>query len=319
FSSKGARPDPNMMAGGDLDGDIYFCIWDPSLVPKEEFSPMDYTPPTARSLPTDAAHHPHAMGDFFVEFMKNDNLGQIANAHVVFADLNILGPKSTECLKLAALHSTAVDFAKTGVPAVMQPGLIVPKYPDFMENTTKPSYVSTKILGQLYRRAKAAPWGDACLVESKQLFHDVRLLRPGYQAFLAEADWHCYHYSMELWALACFYNVEQEIELVSGYIRKLSRQVCRQRGQRMAQDVSERLERAVRAIQSKYQDIFWAEFQEDRDDDRVLQKAAAWYYTAYTYLWDTGDAPYLSFGWLALEPMCRLLEMVNKKDVAEEP
>lgn len=28
FSSKGYRPVCNMMAGGDLDGDVYFVCWD---------------------------------------------------------------------------------------------------------------------------------------------------------------------------------------------------------------------------------------------------------------------------------------------------
>jgi RNA-dependent RNA polymerase len=28
FSSKGHRPACNMMAGGDLDGDVYFVCWD---------------------------------------------------------------------------------------------------------------------------------------------------------------------------------------------------------------------------------------------------------------------------------------------------
>lgn len=32
FSSKGERPSCNMMAGGDLDGDVYFVGWDKELV-----------------------------------------------------------------------------------------------------------------------------------------------------------------------------------------------------------------------------------------------------------------------------------------------
>ncbi len=28
FSSKGERPQCNMMAGGDLDGDVYFVCWE---------------------------------------------------------------------------------------------------------------------------------------------------------------------------------------------------------------------------------------------------------------------------------------------------
>ncbi len=32
FSSKGFRPVCNMMAGGDLDGDVYFVCWDKKLM-----------------------------------------------------------------------------------------------------------------------------------------------------------------------------------------------------------------------------------------------------------------------------------------------
>lgn len=42
----------------------------------------------------------------------------IANAHLVFADLSDDGAKCEPCLQLAALHSKAVDFPKSGVPAV---------------------------------------------------------------------------------------------------------------------------------------------------------------------------------------------------------
>lgn len=55
--------------------------------------------------------------DFFLNYIRNDNLGVIANAHLVFADLSEDGARCKECLQLAALHSKAVDFPKTGVPA----------------------------------------------------------------------------------------------------------------------------------------------------------------------------------------------------------
>ena len=35
FSSKGVRPACNMMAGGDLDGDVYFVCWDAELMEKQ--------------------------------------------------------------------------------------------------------------------------------------------------------------------------------------------------------------------------------------------------------------------------------------------
>ena len=56
-------------------------------------------------------------------------------------------------LELAALHSKAVDYVKTGLPAEMPKRLRPRKWPHFMEKKHKPksaTYHSDKILGQLY-------------------------------------------------------------------------------------------------------------------------------------------------------------------------
>ena len=56
-------------------------------------------------------------------------------------------------LRLADLHSVAVDYVKTGVPAVMSSDLRPKKWPHFMEKKNKPKeqiYISQKVLGQLY-------------------------------------------------------------------------------------------------------------------------------------------------------------------------
>jgi hypothetical protein len=60
----------------------------------------------------------------FVNFAMNDNLGQISTWLLAQADA--LGPDSPPCQELAALHSTAVDFPKTGKPAELDFGLVSP-------------------------------------------------------------------------------------------------------------------------------------------------------------------------------------------------
>lgn len=55
--------------------------------------------------------------EHFINVAKNDNLGQISTWLLAHADLNPDGPGCEECLELARLHSMAVDFPKTGVPA----------------------------------------------------------------------------------------------------------------------------------------------------------------------------------------------------------
>ena len=51
----------------------------------------------------------------FVKFVRNDNLGQISSWLLAHADRD--GADCEACDRLAELHSIAVDFPKTGIPA----------------------------------------------------------------------------------------------------------------------------------------------------------------------------------------------------------
>ena len=94
--------------------------------------------------------------EFFLNHWLNDNLGQISNAHVVHADHEPLKARSDKCIDLAKLFSIAVDFSKTGVPAVIPNNLRPTEYPDFMEKEDKPTYRSECIIGKLFRSVKEA-------------------------------------------------------------------------------------------------------------------------------------------------------------------
>ena len=43
FPRCGAESEPSKMGGGDLDGDCFFIIWDPALIPDNEAPALDYT------------------------------------------------------------------------------------------------------------------------------------------------------------------------------------------------------------------------------------------------------------------------------------
>lgn len=57
--------------------------------------------------------------EYFTDYIVNDSLGIIANAHTAFADKDPSKAMSPSCVELAKLFSIAVDFPKTGVPAVI--------------------------------------------------------------------------------------------------------------------------------------------------------------------------------------------------------
>jgi RNA-dependent RNA polymerase len=158
--SNGDRDIASMCSGGDLDGDDYLVIWDPDLIPQEwNHEPMDYTAP-----PPAISEGPITVDDirtFFVTHMKHDNLGRIANTHRYLADRHEKGIKHRHCLELAALHSKAVDFAKTGVPAGFPKNLKVTCWPHWAEKEKNRSYKSKRILGLMYDEVDRVPFEPA--------------------------------------------------------------------------------------------------------------------------------------------------------------
>ncbi|CAI6337736.1 unnamed protein product [Periconia digitata] len=148
----GDRDLANMCSGGDLDGDDYIVLWDPDFIPQVvNESPMDFTPekPTESDQPIQIED----IQKWFVTYMKNDSLSQIATAHLAQADFQAEGVRSETCLELARLHSQAVDYPKSGIRTIMSRELKPRKYPHFMESKTRPAhkiYRSTNILGKLY-------------------------------------------------------------------------------------------------------------------------------------------------------------------------
>ncbi|KAF2762064.1 RdRP-domain-containing protein [Pseudovirgaria hyperparasitica] len=186
FSQKGQRDLPSCLSGGDLDGDIYNIIWDQNAVRECRYvqKPADYARVTPISL--DRPVTKEDMSSFFVKFMETDQLGIIAVKHMCLADQKDAGTIDAGCKTLAEMHSTGVDYSKTGIPIDMSQlrGLKIDRHrPDFLapapianikdrteiifdaptapsaevnadEESTGPSYSyykSDKALGRLYR------------------------------------------------------------------------------------------------------------------------------------------------------------------------
>jgi RNA-dependent RNA polymerase len=68
FACNGDRSLPSMLAGGDLDGDIYSLVMDERLFPEKEYPPGDYEPSKLVQLdrPTDVGD----MANFVTEYIK---------------------------------------------------------------------------------------------------------------------------------------------------------------------------------------------------------------------------------------------------------
>ncbi len=84
-------------------------------MPKVTYEPADF--PRVNPIDIGREIETRDMTDFFINFMASDRLGQISTLHMVWADVSEHGTLAPECLKLAAMASTAVDFSKTGIAA----------------------------------------------------------------------------------------------------------------------------------------------------------------------------------------------------------
>ncbi|KAK5062829.1 hypothetical protein LTR84_004904 [Exophiala bonariae] len=144
----GDRDLPSMCSGGDLDGDDYIVCWDKDLIP-----PVWDAEPFHYNAPDPVTKDQITTGDiinFFHDYLQNDFLGRIAHAHLAAADFLDAGIRSRQCIELVNLHSMAVDYPKTGVPAQMPRDLERDQWPHFMEKKGRREYRSRKILGRLY-------------------------------------------------------------------------------------------------------------------------------------------------------------------------
>ncbi|KAI6778657.1 RNA-dependent RNA polymerase [Emericellopsis cladophorae] len=189
FSRNGRRDLPSQLSGGDLDGDLYSVIWDPAAFVSKQFEPADY--PRVSPTEVDRKVTRDDIADFFINFMKTDILGMIATRHQILADTKDEGTVDADCLKLAGLHSTAVDSSKTGIPVDVKhlpkpprtrPDFLAPAPPLKLYDLGQVAHIaddegididggyrplyhrSKKLLGRLYRNVD----------ENKIWSHDIR-------------------------------------------------------------------------------------------------------------------------------------------------
>ncbi|XP_021733652.1 RNA-dependent RNA polymerase 2-like [Chenopodium quinoa] len=307
FPQKGERPHPNECSGGDLDGDLYFISWDEKLIPPKTVAPMDYTASRPRIMDHDVTME--EIQRFFVDYMISDTLGTISTAHLVLADREPEKALSPKCLRLAELHSMAVDFAKTGAPAEM-PNVLKPKeYPDFMERWDRPSYKSEGILGKLYRATVAATipkldfsWSE----ETARAAYDPELEVPGFEDFTDAAKSCKEMYRDKMSVLLMFYGATSEDEILTGNLRAKSAYL--QRDNRRYREVTDRILESVKSLRNEAKGWFQGSCEEE---DRQ-KMASAWYHVTYHPCHCHDSANCLGFPWTVSDVLLTI-KSANKK------
>ncbi|THH34016.1 hypothetical protein EUX98_g21 [Antrodiella citrinella] len=157
FSTKGTRPLPSCLGGGDLDGDVYCCTMLEALLPKTTYGAAEYKPAEKLMLA-----RPSTMKDvanFVTEYISSDTLGIIGYTWLIIADQSKDGIFDKDCLTLSELHNKAVDYPKSGKPVPLE-DIPMPKgpKPDWSApetSTTKSDprkfYESRTAIGKLFR------------------------------------------------------------------------------------------------------------------------------------------------------------------------
>ncbi|CAN6675384.1 unnamed protein product [Malus baccata var. baccata] len=313
FPQKGSRPHPNECSGSDLDGDIYFVCWDQELIPRRQIQPMDYTPAPSMELDHDVTME--EVEEYFVNYMINDSLGIIANAHTVFADKDPLKAMSEPCKELAKLFSIAVDFPKTGVPAVIPAHLYVKEFPDFMEKHDKPTYQSCNVIGALFQEVKdIAPHDSSIRSFTRQVAkqsYDPDMEVDGFEDYIEDAIYYKGNYDYKLGNLMDYYGIKTEAEILSGSVMRMSKSFTKRRD-------ADSINMAVRSLRKEAR----AWFNEkgtglDSGADDVYAKASAWYHVTYhpdyfgTYNEGLNRDHFISFPWCVYDKL-----IVIKKDKA---
>ncbi|CAN6280057.1 unnamed protein product [Urochloa humidicola] len=275
FPQQGSRPHPNECSGSDLDGDIYFVSWDQSLIPSRMVEPMDYTPAPAETLDHDVTIE--EIEEYFTNYIVNESLGIIANAHVVFADKEPLKAESRPCIELAKLFSVAVDFPKTGVPALIPPELHVKEYPDFMEKLDKVTYESSGVIGKLYREIKKhTPHIKHFTRDVARRSYDTDLIVDGYEDYISEAIEFKEEYDFKLGNLMDHYGIKSEAEIISGCILKMAKNFTKSSD-------ADAIRMAVRSLRKEARSWFskMSTGEDGIGQDAIEAKASAWYHVTY--------------------------------------
>ena len=275
FPQTGTTDLASMCSGGDLDGDDYLVIWDQELIPncaKWFVPPMNHTGMKAPELDRDVT-----VGDitsFFAMYLKTDNLPRIATAHMALADHYADGIVNPKCIKLARLHSNAVDYCKTGAASSFTRDLEPLKWPHFMQRrNTRPGqvYRSRKILGRLY---------DAVELETfkpnLKLPFDRRILE---SALVADSEPHLefakslkVEYDCALRRIMAQYGIKTEFEVWSSFVLNHNFQMRDYKMHEGLGNLASRLREGFRQI--CYEKV-------GRSDEKIAPLAVAMYRVTY--------------------------------------
>ena len=177
FSQRDDPPFPNLLSGGDLDGDRFEILTgsencDSWLHGFEASHPQSYVEDensvgeTQKVQPKVKDFDISELAKFIGQYIQNDCFAELQDIHMCLADEKSEGMKNSDVMDLATWLSQAVDYAKSGVKVDLYENVLntdkfrVTAKPDFLRGLNRRAsydskggyYQSPKVLGRIYRK-----------------------------------------------------------------------------------------------------------------------------------------------------------------------
>ncbi|CAN8010599.1 unnamed protein product [Ixodes pacificus] len=327
FPAKGPRPHPNEMAGSDLDGDEYIVIWEEDLFfPGSNKQPMVFS--DSSSTVTSNNSLVEGMIQFVCNYIKNDNVGIMSNAHLAWADKEDDGIFSKRCLKIAQKISTCLDFAKTGETASLDREEKPLQYPDFMEKGGfKDTYRSQHVLGHLYRLHRSLEAVVSTNFQNRAADGDgnhALFEYPGWKDHEESAQTALAVYGSRMEQILRQHGIKTEGEVVSGIINSVSDY---NKSKTDKASVEALVEKQYRDLVKSTREQFFRDVDAACQSLKVpteagkltvlLQVASAWYMVTYAGVWQETNC--YSFPWSVSDVLFLVMKQVNASELKSAP
>lgn len=320
FPAKGPRPHPNEMAGSDLDGDEYIVIWQKELFfPGSNRDPMVFSDtsvgaPSTGNLDDDIIR-------FLCEYILNDSVGIMSNAHLAWADQSLCGIFSSTCLRLAEKISVCLDFAKTGISAALTKEERPQKYPDFMHKRgSKSTYRSVRVLGELFRLNEALV-GSCSLAFTATDFHIALFEYPGWQKHRSAAEDAMSTYEWMMQKILDQHGIESEAEVVTGVISSVSRyNKSRQDKTSVETLVAKQYSELIDAMQRRFHEdveVVSSQGPSQQTEKTQLEMVSAWYMVTCTN--PKTEEHHLGLPWCIPDALLMLLRQRSNAGLTQTP
>jgi hypothetical protein len=301
FPQKGSRPHPNELSGSDLDGDQYFIFYDLDLRNvKRVVDPMDYSD-NSEAIKKDHITRKDII-DFFAEFINNNNLGLIADAHLAHSDRLTADAELPK--GLAKKFSLAVDAPKTGAKIILTEDEEAKEWPHYMAKEKK-TFHSNHVLGKLYDKTVKIIEEIDKYKSSENNYYDEGLIVGDYMNFAFEGLVYYIKYYEELLAILKKNDVQCESELLTG--NNVDNEISGFGKKKHNYDIIERISIQMKEIFAKYRGYFY-------NSSQVLFNQGDKTYSSINYQMRNTQTMRASAFYYVCYDMLKVIEDVSRND-----